>query len=85
MRSAAAKWSSWMPPAKALDRRPEVWEVVSASANADAAHRELIQLLDVTDMGATAAPDLEIRRYTRKEARRSAPNGMTCWALLESR
>lgn len=54
----------------ALDRRAEVLEVISASEDANTARRGLIQVLAVTEMGASAILELQMRRYTRAKTRR---------------
>jgi DNA gyrase/topoisomerase IV subunit A len=51
----------------ALERRGEVIAVVGASADRDAAERQLLELLDVTAIGARAVLDQPVSRFTSDE------------------
>lgn len=69
---------------KALDRRAEVLEAVSRSESTDAARCELMRLLDVTQVGADAVLELQVRRYSQWEVRRVRAERDEAQALLES-
>lgn len=51
----------------ALERRSEVIAVVGVSANRHAAERQLLELLDVTSIGAQAVLDQPVSRFTSDE------------------
>jgi hypothetical protein len=54
---------------KAMDRRDEVFQVVEASEDLDAAIRRLTELLEVDEVVCRAFLDLQVRRFTRDQRR----------------
>jgi DNA gyrase/topoisomerase IV subunit A len=58
--------------AAAVERRVEVLDLIASSSSADAARSRVVDLLDVSEAGATAVLDLQWRRLAEQERSRIA-------------
>lgn len=69
----------------AIERRDELIGIVGAAPDADQARRDVMAAFDLNEMQATAAMDLQIRRFARAERHRIAAEQQSIRARLELR
>jgi DNA gyrase subunit A len=71
--------------ATTIERREELIRIVGAAADADKARRDLMDAFDLNEAQATAALDLQIRRFAHAERQHIAAEQQDIRTRIESR